>query len=83
MSIQKFSATVLFLASTLLFSTEQTTQTTQTQPKLILQITVDQLRGDLPDKFMNICAKAVFVGLKRMGSGIKMPTTLTLTGKRL
>ena len=23
-----------------------------TQPKLILQITVDQLRGNLPDKFM-------------------------------
>ncbi len=53
MSIQKISTVVLLLASAILFATEQIPQKTSPKPKLILQITVNQLRGDLPDKFMN------------------------------
>jgi predicted AlkP superfamily pyrophosphatase or phosphodiesterase len=37
------------------------------QPKLILQITVDQLRGDLPDKFMKNMGSGGFRYLKEKG----------------
>ena len=37
------------------------------QPKLILQITVDQLRGDLPDKFMTNMGEGGFRYLKENG----------------
>jgi hypothetical protein len=46
MTLKKSSIAVLFLTSTLLFSSQE-----QPKPKLVLQITVDQLRGDLPDKY--------------------------------
>lgn len=39
----------------------------QTPPKLILQITVDQLRGDLPDKFMKNMGADGFRYLKEQG----------------
>jgi len=67
MILQKFSTGLLFLASTLLFSSEQSPQTTIQKPKLILQITVDQLRGDLPDKFMKHMGKGGFRYLKEKG----------------
>ena len=37
------------------------------QPRLILQITVDQLRGDLPDKYMKNMGKGGFRYLKERG----------------
>jgi predicted AlkP superfamily pyrophosphatase or phosphodiesterase len=37
------------------------------QPKLILQITVDQLRGDLPDKYMKNMGQGGFRYLKNQG----------------
>ncbi len=43
MRLQKFTTAIITLATSMAFAN---------QPKLILQITVDQLRGDLPDKFM-------------------------------
>ena len=42
---------LLIFVSSILFATEQTPKTTPHKPKLILQITVDQLRGDLPRQF--------------------------------
>ena len=68
MTLQKISTSMLFLVSTLLFASEQISQTTIQKPKLILQITVDQLRGDLPDKFMKHMGEGrVSVGLKEKG----------------
>ena len=67
MILQKFSTSLLFLASTLLFASEQAPQTSIEKPKLILQITVDQLRGDLPDKFMKHMGKGGFRYLKEKG----------------
>jgi len=63
MTIQKFSTSVLLLASTLFFTAEAASS----KPKLILQITVDQLRGDLPDKYMKHMGKGGFRWLKDNG----------------
>ncbi len=43
------------------------TVTAGSAPKLILQITVDQLRGDLPDKFMKNMGEGGFRYLKKNG----------------
>ncbi|MCF6264377.1 MAG: alkaline phosphatase family protein [Xanthomonadales bacterium] len=42
-------------------------QVAPAKPKLILQITVDQLRGDLPDKFMRNMGEGGFRYLKQQG----------------
>ena len=52
----------IVLLSTLLFTLSEAKQ-----PKLILQITVDQLRGDLPDKFMKNMGNGGFRYLKENG----------------
>jgi len=52
----------IVLLSTLLFTLSEAKQ-----PKLILQITVDQLRGDLPDKFMKKMGNGGFRYLKESG----------------
>ncbi len=52
----------IVLLSTLLFTLSEAKQ-----PKLILQITVDQLRGDLPDKFMKNMGNGGFRYLKESG----------------
>ncbi len=57
----------LILLGTLLFATEQAPKEAGHKPKLILQITVDQLRGDLPDKFMKQMGKGGFRYLKEQG----------------
>ncbi len=57
----------LLLSSLSLFAAEQTPQKTSPKPKLILQITVDQLRGDLPDKFMKNMGEGGFRWLKKNG----------------
>jgi len=67
MLLKTLTAGVLLLTSTVLFATEQTTQATSSKPKLILQITVDQLRGDLPDKFMKNMGDGGFRWLKKNG----------------
>jgi predicted AlkP superfamily pyrophosphatase or phosphodiesterase len=56
--------TSLLLSSLLL---PQVQAKTQPKPKLILQITVDQLRGDLPEKFMKNMGKGGFRYLKESG----------------
>ena len=43
------------------------TYASQPQPRLILQITVDQLRGDLPDKYMKNMGEGGFRYLKEHG----------------
>ena len=48
MLLKIFTAGALLLTSTVLFATEKTEQTITPNPKLILQITVDQLRGRSP-----------------------------------
>ena len=55
------------LLKTVLFSTLLFTLSEAKQPKLILQITVDQLRGDLPDKFMKNMGNGGFRYLKESG----------------
>jgi len=64
--LNKFLKIVLFLTISL-FATEQTPQAMSKKPKLILQITVDQLRGDLPDKYMKHMGKGGFRWLKANG----------------
>ncbi|MDH3322872.1 MAG: hypothetical protein OEM04_07765, partial [Flavobacteriaceae bacterium] len=39
---------IITALSTLIFTSSVWSQTNATKPKLILQITVDQLRGDMP-----------------------------------
>jgi hypothetical protein len=54
--------------STTIAAIEAVTPPTSTStPKLILQITVDQLRGDLPDKFMKNMGEGGFRYLKNNG----------------
>jgi len=67
MFIKTLTATTLLLTSTTLFATQATNTTQPTKPKLILQITVDQLRGDLPDKFMKNMGQGGFRYLKEKG----------------
>ena len=64
MLLKTLIAGVLLFASTVLFAKEKAPQKTPSQPKLILQITVDQLRGDLPDKFMKNMGEGGFRWLK-------------------
>ncbi|RLA76284.1 MAG: hypothetical protein DRG30_03210 [Epsilonproteobacteria bacterium] len=58
MRLQKFTTAIITLATSMAFAN---------QPKLILQITVDQLRGDLPDKFMKNMGDGGFRWLKENG----------------
>jgi len=58
---------LLLFSNSVLFATEKTPRETSRKPKLILQITVDQLRGDLPDKFMKNMGKGGFRWLKENG----------------
>jgi len=58
---KKLIAFALLLVSTLLVAQDAS------QPKLIVQITVDQLRGDLPDKFMKNMGEGGFRYLKEQG----------------
>ena len=51
---------LVLMTSTLIFAQAP-------KPKLIVQITVDQLRGDLPDKFMNNMGDGGFRYLKKQG----------------
>ena len=67
MPLQRFSAAMMLLTATLLFATEQPAPSIPQKPKLILQITVDQLRGDLPDKFMKNMGEGGFRWLKKNG----------------
>ena len=67
MTLKIFTATALLLSSTVLFATVQAGVKTGQKPKLILQITVDQLRGDLPDKFMKNMGEGGFRWLKKNG----------------
>jgi predicted AlkP superfamily pyrophosphatase or phosphodiesterase len=63
--IQKMKLNKLILGSFLLLAT--TLLSAKNQPKLIVQITVDQLRGDLPDKFMKNMGDGGFRYLKEEG----------------
>jgi predicted AlkP superfamily pyrophosphatase or phosphodiesterase len=54
----------LFTSSTLF---AHAVQSEEAKPKLILQITVDQLRGDLPDKYMKMMGDGGFRYLKEEG----------------
>ena len=67
MTLKILTAGILFLAGFALFAAEQTSQIINPKPKLILQITVDQLRGDLPDKFMKNMGEGGFRWLKKNG----------------
>jgi len=67
MTIKILTVGVLLLSGSALFATEQAPKPTTPKPKLILQITVDQLRGDLPDKFMKNMGKGCFRWLKENG----------------
>jgi predicted AlkP superfamily pyrophosphatase or phosphodiesterase len=51
----------------MLFADEQMAKRGMDKPKLILQITVDQLRGDLPTRFMKHMGKGGFRYLKEQG----------------
>ncbi len=58
----------LILLTILSFSSAGIVQAQQdSKPKLILQITVDQLRGDLPEKFMTNMGEGGFRYLKEQG----------------
>ena len=67
MTFKILTVGVLYLTSTMLFATKKASQSTIPKPKLILQITVDQLRGDLPDKFMKNMGQGGFRWLKENG----------------
>ena len=67
MTIKVLTLGALLLSNSILFATEKTPQPTTHKPKLILQITVDQLRGDLPDKFMKHMGNGGFRWLKENG----------------
>ncbi|MCK5775639.1 MAG: alkaline phosphatase family protein, partial [Bacteroidales bacterium] len=62
MNLRKY----LFLILPLFWSSISYSQN-ESHPKLILQITVDQLRGDLPDKFMANMGEGGFKYLKKEG----------------
>jgi len=55
------------IATSLLFLSTLLLAQSASQPKLIVQITVDQLRGDLPDKFMKNMGEGGFRYLKEQG----------------
>jgi len=55
------------IATSLLFLSTLLLAQSVSQPKLIVQITVDQLRGDLPDKFMKNMGEGGFRYLKEEG----------------
>ena len=55
---------LILFTNSLIFAAQPTNIT---KPKLILQITVDQLRGDLPDKFMKNMGQGGFRWLKSNG----------------
>ena len=59
MNFKLIGVGMMFLSSSVLFASELN------KPKLILQITVDQLRGDLPDKFMKNMGDGGFRWLKQ------------------
>jgi predicted AlkP superfamily pyrophosphatase or phosphodiesterase len=67
MSFRKLTSGVVFLTSSLLFTTQAIAEVEISKPKLILQITVDQLRGDLPDKYMKHMGEGGFRWLKSNG----------------
>jgi len=67
MPIKILTAVLLLLTSSVLFATQKAQKQTIPKPKLILQITVDQLRGDLPDKFMKNMGQGGFRWLKENG----------------
>jgi predicted AlkP superfamily pyrophosphatase or phosphodiesterase len=60
------SAVILLSSSSVLFANESH-QENRRNPKLILQITVDQLRGDLPERFMKNMGEGGFRYLKKEG----------------
>ena len=62
MTKNNFILGMILSFTTLLFAESEVKK-----PKLILQITVDQLRGDLPDKFMKNMGKGGFRYLKESG----------------
>jgi len=59
-------AALIFVGIGMLFSNTSNAQANE-KPKLILQITVDQLRGDLPEKFMANMGEGGFKYLKEQG----------------
>jgi predicted AlkP superfamily pyrophosphatase or phosphodiesterase len=67
MFFRKLTSGVVFLTSSLLFTTQAIAEVEISKPKLILQITVDQLRGDLPDKYMKHMGAGGFRWLKSNG----------------
>ena len=67
MTIKILTAGLLLFSSSILFAVGNNPKATTNKPKLILQITVDQLRGDLPDKFMKHMDKGGFRWLKENG----------------
>ena len=67
MTIKILTAGLLLFSSSILFAVGNNPKATTNKPKLILQITVDQLRGDLPDKFMKHMGKGGFSWLKENG----------------
>jgi predicted AlkP superfamily pyrophosphatase or phosphodiesterase len=67
MFFRKLTSGVVFLTSSLLFTTHAVAEVEISKPKLILQITVDQLRGDLPDKYMKHMGAGGFRWLKSNG----------------
>jgi hypothetical protein len=58
---------ILLLLIALLIQVNSTYSQNIKKPKLVLQITVDQLRGDLPDKFMKNMGEGGFRYLKNQG----------------
>ncbi len=68
-TILKHKIFLLFLIfPILLTAAESSAATSQTvKPKLILQITVDQLRGDMPEKYMENMGEGGFRYLKKQG----------------
>ncbi|MFV2055041.1 MAG: alkaline phosphatase family protein, partial [Thiohalomonadales bacterium] len=63
----KVTLLVLSVTSASLSASAVATETINSKPRLILQITVDQLRGDLPDKFMKNMGEGGFRYLKKNG----------------
>ena len=56
-----YTAAIIVLITNSIFAQESN------KPKLVLQITVDQLRGDLPDKYMKNMGEGGFRYLKKQG----------------
>ena len=66
MSLKIFSAVILLSAGGVLVANEAPVENRKS-PKLILQITVDQLRGDLPERYMKNMGNGGFRYLKQQG----------------